>query len=209
MGETDKTKQGVPQNTGQSSEGEKGNTSENIQTYTKESTAKAVSDALATAGRTAKALSDREAAVQAREDTQAQAQAKRDEAELAAVQGDPDQLTAVQKKQRLQAQEADFKKREEVLARSMLEHEDALNAVKKSEREQTAARIAQEHNVDASVLVKFGGDSAETMEELAKTLPEKKASTSLKPDSSANLGPGKDLSGKSPMQLATEAYGNK
>lgn len=216
MGETKDPLQGTPQGTGNSSDARDGITSKDSETYTKESQDKAVQDALSAAGRDAKALTGRETAVKAREEaTQAyeakaaQAQKEKDEAEIEAVRHDPDKLSALQRRQAAKAKEDDLANREATLARSKAEHEDQLKALKQSEVTETANRLAKEHNVDPSLLVEFGGDTVDSMEKLAKKLAGKtgdKQPDPLHPDSSVTTGGGKDLSGKSPLTLAHDAY---
>lgn len=210
MDENKDTKQGGPQTTGQTSGDVKGSTPA-PETYTKESQEKAVSDALATAGRTAKALTDRETAVQASETAVKAAEAKvaeaqkaKDAAELEAARSDPDQLSAVQKKQALKAREDALAKSEAELARSKAEHQSDIGAAKTSQVEKKAMEIATQYKVDAATLVKFGGSSPETMEELAKTLVANKTGTTpLLPLTGGTIG-GKDLSGLSPKDRKEE-----
>jgi len=216
MDETKDPLQGTPQGTGNSSGAGDGITSKDSGTYTKESQDKAVNDALAHAGRDAKGFSERETAVQAREDAAkayeekvAQAQRDKDAAELEAARNDPDKLSALQRRQHARAEADELAREKADLARSKAEHEDALKALKQSGILENANRLAKEHDVDPSLLVEFGGDNLETMEKLAKKLASNagnKPPDPLHPDSSVTTGGGKDLSGKSPLELAHAAY---
>jgi hypothetical protein len=112
--ETNKTNQGTPPEKGQPPEGQEGSTSITARTYTEEEYKKAVSDALAKAGRDAKSLELRETKlkdIETREQAlKAREEESRNNADIDTItenyqDGDPDKLKALSKKLNLMTKE--------------------------------------------------------------------------------------------------------
>jgi len=201
MDETKETKQDA------SSAGGDGTTSkETTRTYTEEEKQKAVSDALAKAGRDAKTLETREAALNAEKEAVetakaeiAEVQKQIDKAELEAAEGDPARLRELQAKKSYKALLADLEtkkkelnKQEADLNRSKAEHESEIEAARKTQFEIELWKIAEAEGVDAAEL-------KETMKELnlttveqakaaAKRLNKKPSGTAFDPDSGVTSG---------------------
>lgn len=153
MDTTEQTKGLSSGESGQASAGSEGTPPQPPRTYSEEEiqkvTKKAVNDALAQAGRDAKTLAEKEAAVKAQQGTVADQlkaiedwQKQRDAEELAAARSDPVKLTAYQLKQQertrkatLEAQASEIAKRDAALK----EREDKI-----AEREKTHAQIELE-----------------------------------------------------------------
>lgn len=180
------TLQGTP---GQSSTGEdQGTSKEQAKTYTDEDVKKQVSDALATAGRSAKDLSDKEASIKAQEERNNAALARieeferqRDQAELTEAQGDPDLMREYQKKQAqkreqttIESQRADLKKGQEELARSKAEHEAEIKSARETQMEIKLWQIAADEKVSPVELKDTAKDlnltTIEQVEAVAKRL---------------------------------------
>lgn len=177
------------------SSGEKQGTSEKEpETLTKEQVeeikTKAASDALATAGRTAKAFEKREEAITKREEGIAQKERERREAEIERDREDPTALTATQQRHKQEDKAAELAKRERELDDKDTKADEKLEKVTKAEIKERAETVALKHSVDADTLVKHTDGSLEAMEDLAKSLPKKEEKPPLKPDSSTTIGGG-------------------
>jgi len=152
---------------------------------------KAVSDALAKAGRTAKQLEQKEAGFTARQTELDARQKALDDAELEAIKGDPDLEAQYRRKQ-------DFAKREKALAadrqkleQEKLEHQGRLDAADATEKEIQIWEIAQKHGVDANALKELNLDTPEQIESVAKAMAAGKPVTPIvKPDSGKTTGGG-------------------
>jgi len=227
MDETKETNQDASQ---KSSDGRPGTTSkEPAKTYTEEERDKAVNDALATAGRTAKELDDRKAGLDAErqelddlkgEVTKVQEQI--DQAELEAAKGDPERLRELQAKKsykdlldKLEAKKKELDKREAELNRSKAEHESEVNAAKQTQLEIELWKIAEAEGIKAEDLKKgmkdLGLTTVEQAKTLAKTLktgkqPESKKGEKFDPDSGVTSGGGESLEGKSASKLFAEDF---
>jgi len=152
-------------------------------TYTEEEIeeikAKAAQDARVAAGRDAKSLETREAALNAREEAIKAEEAKideirrqRDAAELADARGDPDKMAAYQAKKNreqedtdLKAQRGAIKKEREALDRDKAEHEAEIKAARETQLEIEIWKIAKAEGVDPVEL-------KDTMEDLKLTTVE-------------------------------------
>jgi len=183
MDEIKGTPQDSLQKLGQASTGAEENTSEKqAKTYTEQEVEKAKNDALAAAGRDAKSLETKEAAINAREEAIKAEEAKideirrqRDVEELAEARGDPDKLAAYQaKKSReqedtdLKAQRSAIKKEREQLDRDKAEHEAEIKAVKETQLEIELWKIAEAEGVDPVELKDMMKDLNLTTVEQAK-----------------------------------------
>lgn len=189
---------------GDSSGGGQGTSGKEPETFTSEQVAdaktKAVSDALAAAGRTAKSLEKREeAATKAEERIVAEREEKR-QAEIEAARNDPDALTALQKRHRDADRKAELDKRERELETEKEKHQvtvqSDLEQIRIFNRTKIAAEVAVDKGVSVDSLLKLTQeDTREAMEATAKILSEKK--TPLKPDSGRTIG-GKSVDELSP-----------
>ena len=170
MDKTEDTKGLSSETPGQASKGSEGITSEKeAKTYTQNQVDKAVSDALSTAGRGAKALEQRENVVKAREDTNKAEQERRDAAELAEAQKDPDQLAVYQARKAEEKRAKSLDEREADLARDKAEHEAEITAAKETQLEIELWKIAEAEGVDPVELKDMMKDLNLTTVEQAKT----------------------------------------
>lgn len=222
MGETKEPTQGTPQPTGQPPGSEGRITSEGEpQTYNEEQAQKRVSDALAAAGRDAKALEQRETALKAREDGLQARESKisdwqkaRDAEELEAAQGNPQLLDAFQQKRTLAADRAKVESDRQELDRDKEAHQGQIDAANATQWEITIWEIAQRNTVDAATLKdkcdKFNLQSTEQMEEMAKTMAAgKPAVPPIIPDSLITTGGREDLSGMSSRKAFSSYLSDK
>jgi len=172
MGETVKDpKDNSSSKDGQPSEGTEGITSTEPQTYSQEQLTKAISDALAKAGRDDKSLSARDAAVKAREDALAEQDRQRDAAELAEAQKDPGQLAVYQKKQADKQRGKSLDDREAEINRSKAENEAEITAARERDKEITIISVASAKGIDPvrlkTLSEQFNVEGKEKLEELA------------------------------------------
>ena len=209
MDETNKTPQDPLQEPGQASKGSEGTTSKKeAKTYTEEEKQRAVSDALATAGRDAKALANQKADLDARQEAINAKQAEideqerqRDAAELEAARGNPELMRVYEDKKSqkrvsasIEAQRADIKKQRETLDHDKAEHEAEIKAAKETQREIVIWGVASAKNIDPvrlkNLSVKFNIESKEQVEALAEEIASGKAEPTepLTPDSNVTSG---------------------
>lgn len=170
------------QKPGQASGGTEGTTPKEAKTYTEQEVEKAKNDALAAAGRDAKSLETKEAAINAREEAIKAEEAKideirrqRDVEELAEARGDPDKLAAYQAKKGreqedtdLKAQRSAIKKDREQLDRDKAEHEAEIKAARETQLEIELWKIAEAEGVDPVELKDMMKDLNLTTVEQAK-----------------------------------------
>ncbi len=209
-GTTDpKDTSGVTQDT---SEGTKG-TSEQPETFTKDSQEKAVSDALSKAGRDAKSITDKtskaEKLLENAQGIMDKAKAKQqqdDEAELEAAKGDNERLSALQERQAHRGTKSELAESK----RELSDRDERLKLIdgEKAEatKESSAREIATRLDVDANSLVKLAkltDGSKEAIEEIASSLPKKgETKPSLKLDPGGVTGGGE----KSEQQKLDDRY---
>ena len=158
-----------------------------------ESNQKAVSDALAKAGRTAQAFERREQATKAAEDRATEARVERRRVELEANRDNVEALTDAKARHKLEDATAE-------LARVKLELEAEKEKGTQTEKdtaetnlETTVWGLAQKHNVDAEKLKslsKFTDGSAKAIEALAKELPKTGDTKKMLVDSGKIIGSG-------------------
>lgn len=176
------------------SEEPKGTSEKEPETFTSEQVevakTKAASDALATAGRTAKSFEKREEAIKVAEERMATELKEKHQAEIEAARDDPEALTTIQKRHKEADRKAELDKRERELASKEEGVDEKLDKVTKSEIKERAETVALKHSVDANTLLKHTDGSLEAMEDLAKSLPKKEEKPDLKPDSSKTTGGG-------------------
>jgi len=175
--------------------GEEGQTPEQTETLiTKEeheaAVAKATSDAKADMGRLAKGLRDAEAALarmQQQEKEHQEAEYRRQEAE---ARDDPDELSRIRRR------------REDVERAAKLAEREAKVQTQLTRILQTTAKAFEgQYNVSVETLLKYAGDDADAMEELAKSYGERKPSgekvtpkrVTEPPDEGKTKGGGKGL----------------
>jgi hypothetical protein len=171
------------QEPGQASEGAEGITPKQARTYTEEELQKAKSDALAAAGRDAKSLSEKEAAltaergaIEAEKTKIADWEREREQAELDEARRDPDKLAAWQKKQTQKTRDAEFakreqdvKKREQDLARREAEQEATVRATQEAQLGMKVYEIAAKYDLNPEELRKDMKDlNLTTLEQLEK-----------------------------------------
>jgi hypothetical protein len=138
--ETKNAAQGAPPaRQGQPSNGTDGSTSKSPRTYTEAEYQKAVSDALARAGRDAKSLAEREARLKAREES-----SRRQEAEYNAVKKDPAKLSAYELRKKALEEQESLKGEKERLARERADFEQDLTLAQKLKRSALIEEIAGE-----------------------------------------------------------------
>jgi len=173
MDETTKNQQGDA-----TSEGEGGITSEEetptfTQKQVEELIRKARSDERADVGRLRKAV---EEANKIAESALKRLQEREEEdlkREEEAARDDPEKLTAVQLKReaiRLKAEAEAERRRVEAERTEILTQAEEV-------RHHRAERLSEKYNVDPSVLLKYGGTTKESMEDLAKSFGERSASS--------------------------------
>ena len=174
------------------SEDTKGTSEQTTKTFTEETQAKAVSDALAKAGRTAKELTQLGESTKADRkqltDDRVQWRKEKDEEKLESIRDDPDALKDWTKSKALRDEKAELDRRERELKVSEEKHAEALKGVVESTKERNAREIATRLNVDSEPLMKFTDGSTEAMEDLAKSLPKKGETKTLTPDSGKTIG---------------------
>lgn len=158
------------------------------ETFTKSQRDKAISDALAAAGRTAKSLEKREETIKKAEKEAAQKDRERREAELEAARDDPDKLTAIEQRHKREERAAELSRREAELEAREERVKGVEEVAKKAEIREAAMKIALKHGVSLESLINFTDGSTEKMEELAKLLPKSGEEKPLKVDSGKTIG---------------------
>ena len=181
------------------------------QTYTESEVRKQVSDALAAAGRNAKALSERQERVAADEKRVAalslEVQRQKEETEIEAARGDPDELTRIRRTQSLRQKEQTIEQRDTALRA----REEATAEREKKIQEQlsqlSATTIAGKYEgVSVEDLLAYTDGSPEKMETLAQKLSGKGAAPrpKMKLDSGATMGGGKGLTVETVRGMSAE-----
>lgn len=175
MGENDNVNQGD-----KTSEGQNASTSTNENpTFTTDQVnkmvSKARSDALAEVGRLRKATEDAIKSAQ----MASQRLQKMEEAQLRAeeesAKDDPAKLSALQLRRQAQQRAAEVE-----AEKQKLEAERSEILTQRQEiREHRAEKLAEKYSVDTNVLLKYGGESKDAMEELAKSFGERKPGESM------------------------------
>jgi len=206
--ETNETKQDISPEKETPSVDELGTTpKKEAKTYTEGEVKKQVSDALAAAGRDAKALADKEAglnaqqgAINARQAEIDEQERQRDAAELEAARGDPDRLRVYQDRQSqkresagIEAQKADIKKQQADIDRQKTEHAAEIQAAQDAMLEIKIWQIATKYKVDPVALKNLNLPTVEQIEEVAKVMPKQLGegeaeATALTPDSAVTSG---------------------
>jgi hypothetical protein len=168
MDESKNAVKDAPQATGQPSESKEGSTSTGAtKTHTDADIQKAISDALAKAGREAKALEAREQKlkdIETREKALIQqeeaAQKARDEAELTAILDDPDKLSVYQYRKKVKEAEEVLKTEKAKFEAEKASHQEELTFARKVKRSTVMGEIAGE----------FKDSDPEELEKMADTL---------------------------------------
>ncbi len=213
------------QGTGQPSPEAQETSPKDAKTYTEEEFNKRVSDALAKAGRDAKALADQKASIEAQqqeiEATKAEIaemQKRIDEAELEAARGDPSKLREYQAKKSykdriatLDAREKDLKKQQAAFARDKAEHTEKVRAAEEVTLGIKLYEIAARHELNPEDLKAGVKDlnltTVEQAESLAKRMgqrpPETKGETTTPvsvPTTGGTRSPTQEQREKMPME---------
>ncbi|KKN71825.1 hypothetical protein LCGC14_0416790 [marine sediment metagenome] len=191
---------------GGDSPGEQKGTSETPQTFTKDSEAKAVLDALSTAGRDAKTIKDKTAeaeriltdAKKLSDGTKVereQWQKDRDEAEREAVRDDHEALKSLTERQRQRNEATKLAKERSELDTEKAKHQESITADKEQirvfNRTQLAAEIAVSKGVNVDTILNLAkDDSREAMEAVANVLSKTPEKPPLKSDDGTTLGGG-------------------
>lgn len=181
MGETDNNVQDPASVKGDSSTSED-NTPTLTETQAKERETKAVSDALAAAGRTATKLTQRETAVKVQEDSFKTRQDELDarDRELTTrdergFEGNAEAITGVQARQQLRADQRKLADDQRKLDQDKLTHQADIDAANATKKEITIWEIAQKYGVDANALKELNLDTPEQIESVAKAMSAGKA----------------------------------
>jgi len=160
------------------------------ETQAKDRETKAVSDALATAGRTATKLTQRETAVKAQEDSfkERQDALNAREKELndrdeRGFEGNAEAITSVKAKAQLRADQRQLADDKRELTRDKAQHQADIEATNASKKEIEIWEIAQRHGVDANALKELNLDTPEQIESVAKAMAAGKAKKSTDTES--------------------------
>jgi len=160
-----------------------------------------------------KELTSADERVKAAEDALKQYQEQIDQAELEAARGDPDKLKELQAKKSYKAKLAEIQKREATQTKREAEHESLIKAAQEATLERKISELAVEHELNPQdikdAMTELNLTTVDQAVAVAKHLgvkPKEPPKGPSKTDSLLTSRGGKDLSGKSPMQLAREAY---
>jgi vacuolar-type H+-ATPase subunit I/STV1 len=172
-------------------------TPDSPRTFTREQVTKQISDALARAGREAKALEAAKADITAREARLKAWEQEREDAELGDLTSDPaEKLTLKAYREKLRADRQALNEQLSALDKEKAEWEAVIAETRAAIFGNTASTIAEKHGVSAEVLkdkaARLGISSLEALEELASVMPKKAAVTA--PDSGRTTGGSADLS---------------
>lgn len=171
----------------ETSEDTTGTSGKNEETFTKSQMDKAKSDVLAAAGRTAKSLEKREDALKKAEEKAERLERERYEADKLEAKDDTDKLDAIERGRRERERKAELLKREAELEDREEKVKGVEDVARKAEIREAAMKLALKHDVDIESLVEFAGN-LEKMEDLAKLLPRKGETQTLKVDSGKTIG---------------------
>lgn len=116
---------------------------------------------------------------------------EQEEAELEQYQDEPTKLTEIRRRQRERERDAELDKVKQELRESKERVIEAEREKSESTKEQNAREIAARLNIDPKLLAKLAkltDGSLEAIEDIAKDLPRKSETATLKPDSSRTIG---------------------
>jgi len=195
MDGTENQKDTLQENGQPSSEDKQGTSPKEAKTYTDEEVNKRVSDALAKAGRDAKALADQKASIEAQQQeidaTKSEIdemQKRIDEAELEAARGDPDKLRDLQTKKSykdqlaaLSTKKKEQDKREAELNRREAENAETVKSAQQHQMEMSLWEIAAEAGINPQTLKDGVKDLNLTTVEQAKALAKRLKPTGERP----------------------------
>ena len=152
------------------------------ETQAKDRETKAVSDALAVAGRTATKLTQRETAVKAQEDsfkTRQDALDARDKEldnrDERGFEGNAEAITSVQAKAKLRADQRALAEDRRKLDQDKVQHQADIEAANATKKEIQIWEVAQKYGVDANALKELNLDTPEQIESVAKAMSAGKA----------------------------------
>ena len=211
MDETNVNAQDSSQN-GDSSGGDGGSTSPETPTITKAEMDKAIekarSDALAKAGRDAKALEAREKQIAEREKAHEEWQRRQEEAEEEAARGDAGKLADLQRKRKERDERKKLEDDRAAFEKEKSEHAEKLTRAEELEQEISVWKAAQKHGLDAEALkekcAKFGFKTEQQISDFAAELAASGGNRgNLHIDTSEKRG-AKDAGDGSPRSLIQE-----
>ena len=161
--------------------------------YTEAQVEKIRNDALAKAGRDAKALdalrTKLEADRSAIETERTNWQRERDAAEETTLRDDPDAFKSLQARRSIERRETELRRREAEIATEKVALAEQAKELGSTVRTVIATQIATELGVNAETLLKYTDGSEEAMRELAQQLPKKNAKgPTFRPDSGRGGG---------------------
>lgn len=200
----------------ESSESTEDTSDKDEETFTKEQLGEAErkgkSDALAEVGRMKKSTENAIKAAQAAETRIDQMIKDQEDAELRAAAGDDEKLSAIKERQLRRVVEANLVKMTSELSEKKEELETANAEKAKNAKERNAREVASRLGVDTKLLVKlaaFTDDTIEAIEEIAKSLPKKGDTKTLKVDSGKTTGGGTTLTVKQIEAMSPEERFNR
>lgn len=155
-------------------------------TFTEDQVKKAVSDALAKAGREAKSLSEKETAIAAREKAISEAEARRETEERERLKDKPEELTIYDRKRQMDAEAKRIAEEKKAIEADKASHQAELDEAKALKHEMAVFNLATELNVDANTLKDTGIADLEQLKKVGAMLPKK--SVSVQVDSGKTAG---------------------
>jgi len=191
------------------SEGEQG-TSNDAKTYQESEVQKIVNDRLAQAGRDAKALEAKEAALKEREFSLAQKEKEKDEEERERLRGNPEALSAFEQERQRKAELKTLADARAQIERDKMENQVTLETANKLLRDAKIIELSAKYKIDATILKDLDLDAERTekvaqrlttlsAEDLAK-LGKAPAKDNKRRDSGVTIGGGGGLTGLSPKE---------
>jgi hypothetical protein len=174
-------------------------------TFTPEQVQKAVSDALARAGREARALETRKAGLDAREQAVREAEAHSEAEARKALEGKPDELSLFDRRRAVEAEAAEVAAERKAVEAERAAHAGELRQAAALRFEMAVINLAGETGVDAGTLKDTGINDMETLKRVAALLPRK--GQAITPDSGKTAG-GEDLSKLSPGEKIARGLRN-
>jgi len=142
-------------------------------------------------------------------------QQERDAQELAAAESDPDLLAQVKKRQALTAQIREDAARKAVQDAEIRDNDALLVAVNEAKHLEHAKALAKEFGLPEETILGFGAETPEELrkmtESVSKVLKGQSPDGKLpRPENPVGATPpNRDLSGKTPLDLATMGYAEK
>jgi hypothetical protein len=174
-------------------------------TITPEQVQKAVSDALARAGREARALDTRKADLDARQQAIEEAEAALEAEARKALEGKPEELSLYDRRRQMEAEAARLAAEKKAVEAEKAAHAEELKQAAALRFEMAVLGLANEASVDAGTLKDTGITDLEALRRVAALLPKK--GQAITPDSGKTAG-GEDLSRLSPGEKIARGLKN-